>query len=622
MRLSTLFAMAVIATSIAGQRPGSWVPLAIPGGPLPSAITQLGKLIAYQEPSRVSVFSAFTRTWHEHRTNPGATILNANDWVLIVDGRDYTAFSSTLGRFVTVPLSPAARVLNPASQRNDSILLVQDGTTIWAFSGFVGVWIPLRVSAVAVAAVQRYAAIIVDGTTLWGLGASDDRFAPHRADGLVTSVWADGVAAVAETAGSIHAYSAQMGRWASHPALGGPVQVQRLNDVVVWNDGRVSLGYSGPRGRFATSTTGAAAAILVDRDLALVQTPGRLFAFSAPRAEWGSFAIGPSVTIQTSWFAALVQDGNTVTAYSAMTGATASLPFAAGATDITGSMVAVLESGTGKPWLFSAITSAWYPLPADAVPTLPRLALQSALVASVSGGYYGYSARHGRFEPAVVTGATQPHVDSGSSILAVTDANSLHVFDARSSRWRSAGLTAAVAPTVGIWRTTLVAIDGTTALGYGSQSGEIESAPILGSLLATRASSESARLETSTHLIAFSPVPELAGEAQYPEFRRLQPLGARLQLRLAPNERRGAFAVLGRLAAQSIPIAGLGNLSVDPASWIVFSPRPNEVDSSLVVDLTLPDLSALSGLELFAQALVSPPVGQPYLSRLASAMIF
>ena len=107
-------------------------------------------------------------------------------------------------------------------------------------------------------------------------------------------------------------------------------------------------------------------------------------------------------------------------------------------------------------------------------------------------------------------------------------------------------------------------------------------------------------------------------DAQYPDFRRAQGLGAPLRVRVQMPP--GSLALLGLapLASQGVSLPGLGELLLDPNALFVALLAPAAGQGVAVFAAATPADPALRGLGLGAQALVAPPAATPYLTAAAA----
>lgn len=617
MRLwSQLLAAVTLCASIPAQQPSSWAALSLPNGANPSAVQELGKLVAYVDSGTLHVFSAFTRQWHSHPFTPTSQLRHANDWVMIHDATRYTAFSSMRGTFETITVSPNAVVVNAPSQRNDSILLVRDGATLHSFSGFSGQWAQKPVSTAASIAVQRHVAVVADGTSLLAMSAYGTAWIPQTTAAPMTQLFADGTVGLAQNSTTIWGFSAQKQTWRSAANPGSGVLPQRDDDVAVWVGPTRLLGFSGLLGEFGSQPVGAAVQVTVDQCLAVATVGNAVAFFSAITAQWTVYGTLSTPTLTTGAVTALLAEMNAVHAYSALTGAVSTLVVSPAQTEINWTAAAVVEFGTNVPYLFSAFTGRWTVAPISPLGALPAMAFNGALL-QTSWGFSAFSARTGAIVPLLEAQNATSHVDPQSGILAVEGASALHVFDPRRGTWISEALQGTGPVNVGIWRTTLIVREDRRCIGYGSQTGEIEVYDLPEAEINTRVSSESGSVVTANYLVAYSPLPDLLPLSQFPEFRRVFADGSTLQLQLRGEPAAPAAILVGWPLASGL-VLPLGTFFLDPASMGVLWSGSIPFAGTAVVEVPMP--AGLHGLRVGFQAGVLP-LGGAYVSRMSTLFV-
>jgi len=599
-----------LCTSAAAQKPSAFAQRSFVGG-VPAQRASLGKVVAVAHGGELAAWSAFTRRWVSEPLATSPTLVALNDAVLARDGLRWVAFSAMRGRFESFVASASSQLLNPSSQNNDSIALVRDGNVLHAFSAFTGRWSSRSISAAAAIVVQRHVALVVDGTLASGLDAFTGQWHDVALDGPVVQLSADGVAGFCATATTAHGFSALHRAWSSSPCSSSG-QAHRNDDWVVWHDGAVALGYSGIANVFATAATGPITAQHGDDLFGAFVTPGLVHAFSAVTGTWSVAPMANGATLRVGAAAALVVDGPQLQAYSAPLGSFISLAVDASNEAVAGCVVAVQERATGRPWLFSALTGQWVAAPASAASSMPRLSTTGALLHS-TGGALAFSARTHAFVPLA---ANQPvfECNESSAPLLAWDASDVWCFDGRADRWLRVPRTGTGALAPQVWRTSAFVIDGADAIGFSTQGGAVERFPLPGPLVSFRANSESASLVTADTVVGISGVPEPYCLPQFPEFRRVAAAGSPFQLhqRLLQNE--VALLGFGLSLASPLPIAGLGELLLDPAACATTLLLPENDSDRAVFSVQIPADPAMRGASVWFQALVVDAVGSAWLT--------
>jgi len=623
LRHSTLAALLCIAATLHGQRPSSFV--AAPS-PTASAVEHLGKMLWFAENGQLHAFSASTRTWVTVPVSSTANIRQANDWILVTDGAFIAAMSSARGTFDVVPVSAGATVLNSPSARNDGIILVLDGTTLWSFTGLQGRWTARTVTPSALITVQRNVAIVADGTQLLGMSALTGVWTAQSTNLPVAAIGAADTAGWATDGAEGHGFSAICDRWVRTPMPAGASAAPRATrDAVVWLGNQEAAAFSGVRGAFArTAIQAGSTTTLSDHWIHIADPSGTVHRlFSAPNADWTSLVTSPSVSVQAGEATGLFVESARVVGYSALLSSTATLTGATAAAAVNATLGATVDAVTGAPHLFSAMSGSWVQAPPGVDAGLPLLARNGALLQDTPGQrVIAFTPRGDRFVARTVSANPSLHVNAGSSVLAVEDDAHLAVFEPRRGVWIQASLSASDRPLdLRIWRTVLVAAGDQTAFGYSAAAGDLERTTYSGNLIEPRASSEVGALITDSEVLAFSAVPDLHTDAQFPEFRRMFGRGATVDLHAhgPAGSLVGAVSGFGRAAATVIP--GLGEFLLDPNGLIPVPMSSLDADGTAALRLPIPDLPPLRGVELAFQAVVLPASAPAYLTRASSLRI-
>lgn len=622
----TFLVTAVLAplTALPAQRPASWVPLAL-GAPLsPGNIGQLGKTCAYIEGNKISFFSAFARNW-KSTTAIAANVANLrvfNDLAFLVDQGQIIAFSSYRGEIEVLPVSGAATVVNPIAQRNDSILTVVDGTTLWTFTCFEGKWKSRTLTSPTPRIVtQRHVLMVGDGTSFHGMSAFDGNWVTTTAPVASTGGSADGSWGVLETPTTLYGFSAQRATWTTAPALPAGYQVTRREDTVIYWDSSTALAFTGLRGAFTATALVAGSTVDADALVGVARAGGALQLYSAVLGTWtpATTAANAAVTVkphQITWNDA----SGLVGSFSPFLGSVALLPVAASVVGNNDGVAAAVDALSSRLYLFSTLTGAWVTAPRDSVVAIPAFLWCGALVKSATG-YYAYAGRTGRFVPLAASAAAVAWTDSNSSVMAVEDGNTLSVFEPRREVWLSVQKVNAGPLVVRIWRTTLLAVDGSTVHGFGTFEGTLESYTLPAVPTEINANSESVRAGVGTTLALFGGTPDLVTLYQFPEFRRAFVAGSNLEIQVHGAPGAPAWAAFGFLAPAPVSIPTLGELFLDANTLAIVPLGTLPADGRVRQSFFVPDVPALRRLEACFQGIVAPTSGTPYLTRLATVLV-
>lgn len=611
--LATVVA-AALAASAAAQRPEAWDELTVPGGVTAASVRGQGKLVTYDAGTALHVFSSVTRTWRSFPKSPSATLTLFNDVALLRDGGLVLAVSSYFGDAARLSTSPSATLWNGAGAKNDSIVLLQDGPRVHAFSAFTGAWTTRAVDAGATGAVQRHVAVVHSGPQLLGMSAFEGAWRAFDAEG-VHGLSADGTAAFAFGA-QVYAFSAHTREWRTHSAPSGAT-FSRGDDWGVWLDASGGVAYSGLVGRFAPFTL-SGASLAAHTDLyALLESGGQRHAYSAVTGDL--VPVGPATaTLELGPGCALLREPSLVTGYSALNQQLQ--PLAVQATSAAaGASLAHVVDVAGRLYAFSAVTGGWTAAPAATAGNAPLMTTTALAVRSASE-CYGYSPASGQFT--ALGGDVQALAGNPSSApLLAYDAAHLHAFDPEQSRWVSTPRAGTGAPVFRVWRTSAVVVDGDSAFGAGAQAGRWHRLDLGPHAAAAYANSEVGYLVDGQRLFACAMLPEIAALQQFPAFRRVQPRGAEVAFSTAPIH--DALVIAG-VAPPATPTAlpGLGELHLDVATATLVALAPTDRSGVAQLRWTPPNSPALAGAKLFAQLLLLPTGGAPRLSDRATVQLW
>lgn len=626
MRTTISLVVSLLVATAAAQRPSAWVFEPSPNLPL-SATTALGKIAWAATGNEVLAFSANTRRWARLPYTGTYTARQTNDWLMIDLGTTIAAFSAARGSFETIGVSAGKAIVNPSSNRNDVLLAVRDGNTLWSFSGMAGTWSSRSVSPNAAIAVERNAMIVIDGPNLAGYSATLDAWT------TAVAAQAPSLAGISHTLGwaidgnVIWGYSAIQGAWSSttltQPPLGAAVAD---GDVALWKSNAELVGFSGITGAFGVLATPAASLNLQTSDHVGYASPDSVlhYAFGATASQWTVFASTAPASAAVSGAIVLLTEPTQVIAYSGLIGTAAAAPVAGATNALSVSIAASVDAGNSALRLYSALLGTWFNAPAAAQIALPELARAGALLTDGGTQWWGFSSRFGTFVPHASGANPTRWIGNESSIVAVESDTSLACFDARRNAWVAVPVVAAQRPIdIRIWRTSLVAHFPQTGqlLGFGALNGEFESAPINGALVNIRANSEVGLVHTTTGLHGYAAFPDLGTEVQFPEFRRLTAIGAPFTIRMIGEANAAHGIVVGVPDSQDTAVPGLGVLRLVPASIVAFPPAALDANGRYALPLTIPASPALRGLEFGFQAVVVPGAGTPYLTQLSTLRI-
>lgn len=626
MRIAPPLAVVLVVATATAQRPAGWVFQPAPNLAT-SATAALGKIAWAVTGNEVLAFSANTRRWASLPYSGTYTARQTNDWLMVDLGTTIAAFSAARGSFETISVSAGKTIVNPSANRNDVLLAVRDGNTLWTFSGMAGTWSSRNVSPNAAIAVERNAMIVVDGPNLAGYSATLDAWT------TAVAAQAPSLSGISHTLGwaiagnVIWGFSAIMGTWSSvtltQPPLGSPVS---NGDVALWKSSAELVGFSGITGSFDVLATPATSLNLQTSDHVGYASPDGVlhYGFGSTAPQWTVFTSTAPAAATVSGSIVILTEPTQVIAYSGIIGTAVATPLAGATSAIAVSVAASLDAGNSTLRLYSSLLGAWFNAPVGAQIALPELARSGALLTDGGTQWWGFSSRFGNFVPHNSGANPTRWVGAESSILAVESDTALAAFDARRNHWATVPVVATHRPLdIRIWRTSFVAHIPQTGqlLGFGALNGEFESAPINGALVNIRANSEVGLVHTTTGLHGYAAFPDLGTEVQFPEFRRLTAVGAPFTIRMIGEANAAHGIVIGVPDALDTPVPGLGVLRLVPASIVAFPPATLDANGRYALPLTIPASPALRGLEFGLQAVVVPGAGTPYLTQLSTLRI-
>lgn len=615
LAVPTLALAALAALPARAQAPSPWAALAVPGGVVASQCQSLGKLVCCRDGDTLHAWSAITRTWSSHAVGAGAPLRLHNDCLLALDGGAWIAYSAFTGAFAALPVGPAAVLHNGASAQNDALLAVSNQGQLHTFSALDGAWRGRPIAPGFQVAVQRNVCLLADGALVSAMAAATGAWRDRPVAATPTQLDADGGAGFAWGAGRVHAYSAMHDAWTEAAELPGATFV-RGDDWGAFLGADRAFAYSAIRHVVAGLPRGGLQATGAQDLFGLFDDGTSVVAFSARAGAWSPALAPTGATASARGSVALLTDAGGVRAYSAVHNDVAPLPWLPSNSGVADLLAWARPMVGGAPWFFSAVTGAWIEGP-QGLATDPLLTTTAA-AAPTAGGCVAFSPRTGRFVPLADPTAVLYGNPSSAPLVAV-GATQAHAFDARQDRWVATPRSGTGAVTPQIWRTTALLVDGGMAAAFAAQTGAWSTQALPGPIASLRANSESLRLATGTTVLAWSALAGAGWFAQYPEFRRVQPVDAPATWWCdAPPG--GGFVVpcLGLPSAAAAVIPGLGNLLLRPTDAVALPARALAPAMPAVGRLPAPAAWPFVAAEVGLQAVCLPNTGSPYLTELAT----
>lgn len=609
----------VLAQQLSGSaEPGGlprWTELALPPNFAPGTLVRsLGQSTWFQTPTHVYLWSAITSRWVAVAASPSAAVTQFNDYVTIEDGSTVHGFATRTGTVETLSLSGVPNVHHgPVTSCWLSIAVL--GTDAWAFGAFDGRWRHRSLqSGSPTVLVSQTCGLVLDGADLYGVSAYDGAFVagPHVPGATLVS---GGDESVAWSPSSIAGFSAYTSTWDSIATTSAsPVAIER--GYAMFQDAGQLVAFSTCTGEFATHPMAPGYAFAPGRYVAAASSGASVLAYSSGRNvfQLATFASATAVSVDDEVLA--VQDSAGVTAFSVVTSQfSATIPgtFAVTTND---SNVWIDDGANG--WAYGSIGGAWSAAP---IPSASAIAvvLRNATVLASATGYHAFAGRTGDWTFQPTASAFSFAGPSSGDLFAAFDGVSVHVLDPVIGRWATTVDPSPLA-SFDIWRQVFVGFDGTSALGFGLMNNRWSRRPVQGAFVSLDANSECGHLLTSTHVYAYSAQGTLSTQSRFPEFSRVQPLGAPFHLIQAAPPGSLVTAFLGHAPAY-VP-GPAGTLFVDPAS-LFRRVSLGVVPAGGVLDVSI-DLSTtpgLGGTAVHAQTVVQPPSGARWLANSVAPVI-
>lgn len=612
----------IAASTLAGvttaQRPSLWTTVPMPAnGNTPNA---LGTSVTVTTPSAFHLYSGITKQWTILPVNAGASLFQANDYVIVRDGTSIHGFATHVGTVETITTSGSATVVSgPAA--SSWVTLVADGNQAWAFGGFHGRWESQTLSAPNPTMVaSRLIGLVLDGTTVYGVSAHHGTFVPVAGDANTTlRVVGEAEVGTANSPDVLRAFSAQQNTWQTQAVPSAAGSYQQNEYAMMWAGNQI-WAVSGLSGTLASYTAAVPiAGVVGDEGVAWFQDGSQVVCYGAGR---GTFAALPASNPQvaTDYHFALVQDGGVVTPYSALTG-TFGPPLPGMLFVGSNDEVGYASDGTAY-FGYSPIRNAWSQAPITAPNSVS--VVRSAVVLGDATGYWAMSARHGvwRYQPTNLPGSHQAPTTGATFVALDGTGETAHVFDARLDRW--ATVTAAAPLTVRISRHTVMVHDGQTAYGFGQPSGEWYELPMTAYPTRFDVASSIGTVRHGNDLSVYSVQGSFSYTGRYPEFTQAINLGQPLRMHQVGDPGSLLLFAAGFQPAfvDARPtVDGVIYVDLTTAATILW-PQAIDGDGILDMNLTVPNAPWLVGLQLHMQNLVLPPSGAPWLSTSVAPVVF
>jgi hypothetical protein len=209
-----------------------------------SATGAYGNVAIATSAGMVHGFSASRNTWASMPVSGAPTIATGNAqpaFVSINDGNSTAMFSGHTGSFTTIAASPGAPV-----SLDRYVAIVVDGTTVHAYSALLGTEVALAFPAAPTVIKQQMYALLDDGSNLTAYSAAKGAFAaPIPSLGMTLQSKAQIAALTPAGSGvPVAVYSSYRNEWNGGPGIGSGTAYFMAASIVVEADGGGLHGWS------------------------------------------------------------------------------------------------------------------------------------------------------------------------------------------------------------------------------------------------------------------------------------------------------------------------------------------------------------------------------------------
>lgn len=573
-------------------------------------------IIVLVEPNSVHCFSTYFKRWFTLPTATTATIVGHDDHVIIRDGNEVYAFATRFGAFQHITVSGTPVISGGGGPTHVSIVV--DGSTAHFFSDITGSWSQVTFAATPSIAVNKLVGVATDGAQTVGFSAQRGTPTQLAANG-VTSVAAAGYCGQALSPGFIHLYSATRDTWRTEPvpATATVYGLSARTSIVAMRDGTTYTLWSAFTDTVATvAATGNAILSYGDHAVVIVDDP-IIYSFAASMGTVQNQPMpGASLGMRTSYYV-LVNDGVDLRAFSGMTGTWAVLPGGVGlqiTTNAMSSTAMVMDGAAQVCHCFSSLTGQWHASPQLNGAT--AYSTYSGGVLSDSAGLIGFSAMDGSFT--ALPGEVPTRTVQFGSNWGCETASGLHVFNPILPAWRSKSTLGPVGQFLA-HHGALIAEDGLAIYFYGTSNDEwTQLLTGVGGTIAR--SDELGWVNIGNTYCGIGASGQCVNDSTFPEWWRIMTHGSTTRWFVTAEV--GSLPVLVMSTGTAdVTIPGIGHLGVDPLSAALTLMPPVPLTGPSMFSWNLPDVPAIVGFRLHAQAAVLKASGL-YLTNVYRSTVF
>lgn len=614
--LRTLLAGATLLGAAFAQNPDGpyWSEYPVPAGE--SAFRSIGTLAYSVTPTAIHFYSGLHRQWLVQPVTSAIVHGTANAYCLFQDGNDFHAYCTRTHRVASITTSGSAS-WSIGSPQSSWTCYVQDGNTVYGWSGFLGQWVPLTVQGnLHTVAVNSHSLLVADDVNLYGFSAffGDWVATPNRSGGQYAALRSGAVATYSAPDETV-CFSAYQNTWNRNQSFVDPQSALRADQegyLALRNNGdRDVLWYSTMTGTFEETHEPVGVVASFARNCAIYSSPTGTFGYAPTQGTLvplPGLNPNPLVVMASGNFGSygFVDDGVQTLAFSGLTGTFAATPTYTQFAYQLGDAAGIAEVATGGGYAYSAMLGQWFAAPATT--SLVSTVSYEAVVRQTANGFEAFSARSGAWRPLVSTGY---RVGGGAgSLIVVMDGQTAQAFDPILDEW--VGQPVSANATANVFRLTGIVYDDAEAFGYSLFTHSWDRIALQDPPSTAAANSSIAYVNTGNHHYVFTANGSLSNFSRFPEFSRFVVRGGRLEHLQCGNP--GAF-VVGLFGFQ-------GGRSTTPYGTLYLEPNPIAITLGLVpahgqlrASIPVPNDPVWSGLVMHMQDFVVRPNGTAFLSN-------
>lgn len=332
-------------------------------------------------------------------------------------------------------------VTAPTLKLEHSVLIVQDGNALKAFSGLTRKWSTVfGAFGTPTYTLSNEHCIVRDGPLFYGFSTRSSTFAPlfplSGQAQLMTNGSAQSWQSVVLDGNTVHLYSAITGQWHSHTFAATPTVNTSGRLCVLVDDGTTVWGMSPYYGGAVPLNVAGAAILGGFGNSGIASSAGEIHGFSAHLNRWTSDAVAapPAVfntfTSQPGYVA--ITDGASIKFYSGQTGTFTTLPAPPTASITTGRFCAAVVDGS-TAYAYSGLRGDFASVTLAAPPTV-TVSHFFAIFDDGSNGY-AYSADKNAFAAPLPGPSSYFVTQTSAAATPIAGSSATAVYSALSNQW-------------------------------------------------------------------------------------------------------------------------------------------------------------------------------------------